>query len=222
MCIVWFLRSYDLQMWWVQQKNWKPSLNYLTQLGRFRVNAFNQSRGCSAVFRTIPVEIPYPWTARGPRDLERISNYEKGFSLWWQLSINLCVSRQLWLRWWITLNRNHNKHILTIEDPIEFVHTNNKMLNQPPRRIMILIASKRRCVCVTWRSRRYPCWWASAIFKRLFSLALTAAETGHQCLVPAHELCGKKLSTVLSMYSWVATNIWCVHVVWIVTFGDRP
>ncbi|MCZ8498089.1 ATPase, T2SS/T4P/T4SS family [Vibrio lentus] len=39
-------------------------------------------------------------------------------------------STTFWLRWWITLTETIIKHILTIEDPIEFVHTNNKCLIQ--------------------------------------------------------------------------------------------
>ena len=49
----------------------------LPDVGRFRVNAFNQSRGCSAVFRTIPTVIPTLEQLEAPAIFESISNMEK-------------------------------------------------------------------------------------------------------------------------------------------------
>ncbi len=73
----------------------------LPDVGRFRVNAFNQSRGCSAVFRTIPVDIPTLEQLDAPDIFEQVSNYEKGLVLVTGLRVQ--VNRPRWQRWWITL-----------------------------------------------------------------------------------------------------------------------
>ena len=97
----------------------------LPNVGRFRVNAFNQSRGCSAVFRTIPVEIPTLEQLGAPEIFERISNYEKGLVL---VTGPTGSGKSTTLAAMVDyVNRNHNKHILTIEDPIEFVHKSKKL-----------------------------------------------------------------------------------------------
>ncbi len=73
----------------------------LADVGRFRVNAFNQSRGCSAVFRTIPVDIPTLEQLDAPDIFEKVSNYEKGLVL--VTGPTVLVSRPHWRRWSTTL-----------------------------------------------------------------------------------------------------------------------
>ncbi len=98
----------------------------LHNVGRFRVNAFNQSRGCAAVFRTIPSSIPTLEELEAPEIFKKIANAEKGLVL---VTGPTGSGKSTTLAAIVDyINRNHNKHILTIEDPIEFVHNNNKCL----------------------------------------------------------------------------------------------
>ena len=96
-------------------------------LARFRVNAFNQNRGAGAVFRTIPVRGP---VARGPR-LRRRSSRElidqpQGLIL---VTGPTGSGKSTTLAAMIDhINKNEYGHILTVEDPIEFVHTSQKCL----------------------------------------------------------------------------------------------
>ncbi|PMH77163.1 type IV pilus twitching motility protein PilT [Vibrio cyclitrophicus] len=148
----------------------------LPNVGRFRVNAFNQSRGCSAVFRTIPVEIPTLEQLGAPEIFERISNYEKGLVL---VTGPTGSGKSTTLAAMVDyVNRNHNKHILTIEDPIEFVHTNNKCLvNQ--REVHRDTHSFKAALRSALREDPDVILVGELRDQETISLALTAAETGH-------------------------------------------
>jgi twitching motility protein PilT len=86
-------------------------------LARFRVNAFNHNRGAGAVFRTIPSKI---------LTLEDISNTPRGIVL---VTGPTGSGKSTTLAGMVNyVNENHYGHILTIEDPIEFVHESKKSL----------------------------------------------------------------------------------------------
>ena len=148
----------------------------LPNVGRFRVNAFNQARGCSAVFRSIPVEIPTLGQLGAPEIFEKIANYEKGLVL---VTGPTGSGKSTTLAAMVDyVNRNHNKHILTIEDPIEFVHTNNKCLvNQ--REVHRDTHSFKAALRSALREDPDVILVGELRDQETISLALTAAETGH-------------------------------------------
>ncbi|MFA0179122.1 type IV pilus twitching motility protein PilT [Vibrio cyclitrophicus] len=148
----------------------------LRNVGRFRVNAFNQARGCAAVFRTIPVEIPTLDQLGAPEIFEKIANYEKGLVL---VTGPTGSGKSTTLAAMVDyVNRNHNKHILTIEDPIEFVHTNNKCLvNQ--REVHRDTHSFKAALRSALREDPDVILVGELRDQETISLALTAAETGH-------------------------------------------
>ncbi|MCG9567846.1 type IV pilus twitching motility protein PilT [Vibrio chagasii] len=148
----------------------------LPNIGRFRVNAFNQARGCSAVFRTIPVEIPTLEQLGAPDIFEKIANFEKGLVL---VTGPTGSGKSTTLAAMVDyVNRNHNKHILTIEDPIEFVHTNNKCLvNQ--REVHRDTHSFKAALRSALREDPDVILVGELRDQETISLALTAAETGH-------------------------------------------
>ena len=148
----------------------------LPNVGRFRVNAFNQARGCAAVFRTIPVEIPTLEQLGAPDIFEKIANYEKGLVL---VTGPTGSGKSTTLAAMVDyVNRNHNKHLLTIEDPIEFVHTNNKCLvNQ--REVHRDTHSFKAALRSALREDPDVILVGELRDQETISLALTAAETGH-------------------------------------------
>ncbi|CAH7219520.1 Type II/IV secretion system family protein [Vibrio chagasii] len=148
----------------------------LPNVGRFRVNAFNQARGCSAVFRTIPVEIPTLEQLGAPDIFEKIANFEKGLVL---VTGPTGSGKSTTLAAMVDyVNCNHNKHILTIEDPIEFVHTNNKCLvNQ--REVHRDTHSFKAALRSALREDPDVILVGELRDQETISLALTAAETGH-------------------------------------------
>ncbi|OBT17374.1 twitching motility protein PilT [Vibrio sp. UCD-FRSSP16_10] len=148
----------------------------LSGVGRFRVNAFNQSRGSSAVFRTIPTVIPTLEQLNCPPIFEKIVNYEKGLVL---VTGPTGSGKSTTLAAMVDyINRNHNKHILTIEDPIEFVHQSSKCLvNQ--REVHRDTHSFKAALRSALREDPDVILVGELRDQETISLALTAAETGH-------------------------------------------
>jgi twitching motility protein PilT len=95
-------------------------------LARFRVNAFNHNRGAGAVFRTIPSKILTLEELKAPKIFEDISNTPRGIVL---VTGPTGSGKSTTLAGMINyVNENHYGHVLTIEDPIEFVHESKKCL----------------------------------------------------------------------------------------------
>ena len=95
-------------------------------LARFRVNAFNQNRGAGAVFRTIPSEILTLADLKAPEIFKEISDYTRGVVL---VTGPTGSGKSTTLAAMVNhKNETEYGHILTIEDPIEFVHQSKKCL----------------------------------------------------------------------------------------------
>ena len=98
-------------------------------LARFRVNAYNQQRGASAAFRTIPTNILTLEELGCPAVFKEIADVPRGLVL---VTGPTGSGKSTTLAAVINYkNENEFAHILTIEDPIEFVHESKKcLLNQ--------------------------------------------------------------------------------------------
>ena len=95
-------------------------------LARFRVNAFNQNRGSAAVFRTIPTEILTLEDLNAPAIFTDLINVPRGLIL---VTGPTGSGKSTTLAAMVDhINKTDHGHILTIEDPIEFVHQSNKCL----------------------------------------------------------------------------------------------
>jgi twitching motility protein PilT len=95
-------------------------------LARFRVNAFNQNRGPAAVFRTIPSKILSLDDLGCPDIFREISDTPRGLVL---VTGPTGSGKSTTLAAMVDyINDTKNDHILTIEDPIEFVHENKQCL----------------------------------------------------------------------------------------------
>ena len=96
------------------------------ELARFRVNAYNQNRGAAAVFRTIPSDILSLEDLRAPEIFKRISDNPRGIVL---VTGPTGSGKSTTLAAMVDYkNRETHEHILTIEDPIEFVHKSKNCL----------------------------------------------------------------------------------------------
>ena len=95
-------------------------------LARFRVNAFVQNRGPSAVFRTIPSEVLTLEQIGAPEIFKKISDFPRGLVL---VTGPTGSGKSTTLAAMVDyINETRREHILTIEDPIEFVHQNKQCL----------------------------------------------------------------------------------------------
>ncbi|MHB8424265.1 MAG: type IV pilus twitching motility protein PilT [Gammaproteobacteria bacterium] len=98
----------------------------IPKLARFRVNAFNQNRGAGAVFRTIPDKVLTLDELNAPKIFMDIANQPRGLVL---VTGPTGSGKSTTLAAMVNyVNENDFGHILTIEDPIEFVHESKKCL----------------------------------------------------------------------------------------------
>ncbi|HHT9159569.1 MAG: twitching motility protein PilT [Planctomycetes bacterium RIFCSPLOWO2_12_FULL_39_13] len=144
--------------------------------GRFRVNAFLQSRGESIVFRTIPTVIPSLEELGMPKIVEDLTKKEKGLIL---VTGPTGCGKSTTLAAMIDLiNRKEKCHILTVEDPIEFVHNSkNCLINQ--RELGHHTHSFANALRSALREDPDVILVGEMRDLETISLALTAAETGH-------------------------------------------
>lgn len=98
----------------------------LPGVARFRVNAFNQERGAAAVFRTIPSVVLSLEELKAPKFFEELCKRPRGLIL---VTGPTGSGKSTTLAAMINhINYNDYAHILTVEDPIEFVHESQKSL----------------------------------------------------------------------------------------------
>jgi twitching motility protein PilT len=164
-----------------QRKEYEENLEVdfsfeVPNLARFRVNAFNQNRGPSAVFRTIPSKV-LSLDELGCSDIFRtIADTPRGLVL---VTGPTGSGKSTTLAAMVDyINSNKYQHILTIEDPIEFVHENKMcLINQREvhRDTLSFNAALRSAL------REDPDVILVGELRDLetIRLAMTAAETGH-------------------------------------------
>ena len=106
---------------------WETDFSFeIPGLARFRVNAFNHNRGAGAVFRTIPSKILSLEDLGAPKIFQEISEYPRGIVL---VTGPTGSGKSTTLAAMVDYkNDTEYGHILTVEDPIEFVHESKKCL----------------------------------------------------------------------------------------------
>jgi twitching motility protein PilT len=152
-------------------------------IGRFRINAYRQQRGFDVVYRSIPAEPPTLESLGLPETLGRFTNYHQGMVL--VTGPAGCGKSATMAALVNKINEERDEHILTVEDPIEYVH------------------APRRCHVNQRHAGRHTGSFARALRAALredpdvivigelrdletISLAMTAAETGHFVLATLH------------------------------------
>ncbi|MBW2712354.1 MAG: type IV pilus twitching motility protein PilT [Deltaproteobacteria bacterium] len=155
----------------------------LEGVSRFRVNMYRQQRGTDAVFRVVPSNPPSLEDLSLPNELAGLTNFHQGMVL---ITGSVGCGKSSTLAALVNLiNEERSEHILTVEDPIEYLHPSKRCLvNQ--RQVLLhtqtfgasLRAALREDpdVIVIGELRDYE----------TISLALTAAETGHFVLGTLH------------------------------------
>lgn len=148
----------------------------LGEIARFRVNCFKQNRGLAAVFRQIPTEILTLEQLNMPEVLREISQAEKGLVL---VTGPTGSGKSTTLAAMIDfINESYEGHILTIEDPIEFVHRTKKcLINQ--REVGPHTKSFSAALRAALREDPDIILVGEMRDLETIQLALTAAETGH-------------------------------------------
>ncbi|WP_373020535.1 type IV pilus twitching motility protein PilT [Thiomicrorhabdus sp.] len=148
----------------------------LTNIARFRTNVFMQNRGIGAVFRTIPSDILTLEDLAAPAIFKQIAETPRGIVL---VTGPTGSGKSTTLAAMIDyLNERKNSHILTIEDPIEFVHQSKRCLvNQ--REVHRDTHSFSNALRAALREDPDIILVGEMRDLETIRLALTAAETGH-------------------------------------------
>lgn len=164
-----------------QKKNfiekWELDIAYTVQgIGRFRCNVFMQRKGLAGVFRVIPEKIKSPQDLNLPLGIMELIDCDRGLVL---VTGPTGSGKSTTLAALIHhINLTQDCHILTIEDPIEFVHPNIKsVVNQ--REVGTHTKSFANALKAALREDPDILLVGELRDLETISLALTAAETGH-------------------------------------------
>ncbi len=154
-------------------------------LSRFRVSTYSQRGSLAAVIRIITFELPDPQALGIPGQIVELGNIKKGLAL---VTGPAGSGKSTTLACIIdAINRQYEKHIITLEDPLEFLHSHKKSIisqreinSDTESYVVALRASLRQSpdVILLGEMRDFE----------TISIAMTAAETGHLVLSTLHTL----------------------------------
>lgn len=97
-----------------------------TRVGRFRVNAFHQRGSYAAVLRIVASDIPTPEALGIPEAVLGLTKKKRGLVL--VTDQQEVVNQPRWPLLIDVINKERNEHIITLEDPIEYLHKHNRSI----------------------------------------------------------------------------------------------
>lgn len=155
----------------------------LPGIGRFRMNVYIQNKGIGAVLRYIPTDIKTIDDLNLPSQIKKVAEYKQGIVL---VTGPTGQGKSTTLASIINeINRTRQCNIITIEDPIEFIHPNNKsIINQ--REVGTHTKTFKAALRGALRESTDVILIGEMRDHETISLALTAAETGHLVVSTLH------------------------------------
>ncbi len=185
----------------------KKSVDFTFKLNeeyRFRVNMFFQIEGVSAVFRTIPTTLPTLESLNMPKVLKDFCNIPRGLIL---VTGPTGSGKTTTLASMINrINSTQKKHIITIEDPVEFVYKDDQcIINQ--RAIGQDATSFATALRAALREDPDVILVGEMRDLETIETAIHAANTGHLVLSTLHTVDAKEtISRIISMFPGIEQN----------------
>ncbi len=170
----------------------------LPGLGRFRVNMFLSQGEVRGVFRHVPARIPTFQELNLPKVLERLCMERRGMVIVTGITgSGKSTSLSAMIDF---MNRNRNDHVVTIEDPIEFVHEDNKCVISQ-REVGQDSVSFATALRAALREDPDIILVGEMRDAETMEVALHAAETGHLVLSTLHTLnAGETVNRIISTF----------------------
>jgi twitching motility protein PilT len=167
-------------------------------LGRFRVNILKERKGVDAVFRVISPEIPTLESLGLPAVVRGMTEHHQGLVL--VTGPSGCGKTTTLAAMIDHINSTKKLHIVTLEDPIEYVHT-NKLANVTQREIHRHTESFASALRAALREDPDVILVGEMRDLETISMAITAAETGHLVLGTLHTRnAGKTVDRIIDAY----------------------
>lgn len=172
------------------QKMKEVDIGYgITGLGRFRVNIFRQRGSVRMVIRNIPVNVPNLHELNLPQAIEKIADLERGLVL--VTGVTGSGKSSTLAAIIDHINNAKNSHILTIEDPIEFLIRDRKSIISQ-RELGLDTTTFSSALRAALRQDPDVILIGEMRDKETIEIALTASETGHLVLSTLHTLDAKE------------------------------
>jgi twitching motility protein PilT len=155
-----------------------------TDIGRFRVNAFHQRGTVSIVFRHIKSQVPtFEQLGLAPEPILKLAKAKDGILLVCGATGSGKSSTMAAMLNWV--NQNLDRHIVTLEDPIEFTFQDDKSVFQQ-REIGLDVPNFEMAIRAVLRQNPDIILIGEMRDRETFETAISAAETGHLVLSTMH------------------------------------
>lgn len=192
-----------------QKKKFEQSLDIdfsleIETIARFRVNMFVQRKGISAVFRLISENVMTMDELGLPIQMKKATSFKNGLVI---ITGPTGSGKTSTLASMINeINRNQKKHILTIEDPIEYVHQNNQAIIQQ-REVSTHTHSFAKALRASLRENPDIIMLGEMRDLETMQQALTAAETGHLVFATLHTMgCADSINRIVDSFPSAQQN----------------
>ncbi|MEK7548137.1 MAG: type IV pilus twitching motility protein PilT [Patescibacteria group bacterium] len=186
-----------------QKKRFEQTLDIdlsleIEDISRFRVNMFVQKKGISAVFRLIPENVLSMDDLGLPAQLKRSTTFKNGLVI---VTGPTGSGKTTTLAAMINeINRNQKKHIITVEDPIEYAHKDNQSVIQQ-REVGIHTHSFQKALRAALRENPDVILLGEMRDLETMQQALTAAETGHLVFATLHTMgCAESINRIIDSF----------------------
>lgn len=192
-----------------QKKKFEQSLDIdfsldIETIARFRVNMFVQRKGISAVFRLISENVLSMDELGLPIQMKKATSFKNGLVI---VTGPTGSGKTSTLASMINeINRNQKKHIITIEDPIEYVHQNNQSIIQQ-REVGTHTHSFAKALRSSLRENPDIIMLGEMRDLETMQQALTAAETGHLVFATLHTMgCADSINRIVDSFPSAQQN----------------